>query len=69
MNGIFNFIRFVTYSVSALVVRKGWNWLTADVDPIPGTQQFDDEFYQTKKKYDRMLKKKRRYNEAYRKVG
>ena len=68
MNGIFNFVRFVTYSVSALVIRKSWNWLTADVDPIPGTQQFDDEFYQTKKKSDRMLKKKRRYDEAYRKV-
>ena len=68
MNGIFNFVRFVTYSVSALVIRKSWNWLTADVDPIPGTQQFDEEFYQVKKKYDRMLKKKRRYDEAYRKV-
>ncbi len=68
MNGIFNFVRFVAYSVSALVIRKSWNWLTADVDPIPGTQQFDEEFYQVKKKYDRMLKKKRRYDEAYRKV-
>tara|TARA_Y100000114_G_C11475468_1_gene192811 strand:+ start:224 stop:433 length:210 start_codon:yes stop_codon:yes gene_type:complete len=68
VNGIFNFVRFVAYSVSALVIRKSWNWLTADVDPIPGTQQFDEEFYQVKKKYDRMLKKKRRYDEAYRKV-
>ncbi len=49
MNGLFNFARFITYSVSALVIRRSWNWLTADVDPIPGTQQFDDEFYQTKK--------------------
>ena len=59
MNGIFNFVRFVTYSVSALVIRKSWNWLTADVDPIPGTQQFDDEFYQTKKKIRSCVKKKK----------
>ena len=68
MNGIFHFIKFVCYGVGSIAIRKGWNWLTADVDPIPGTQQFDDEFYQVKKKYDRMLKKKRRYDEAYRKV-
>ena len=69
MKALFNIIKIATYTIVSMTVRKGWNWLTADVDPIPGTQQFDDEFYQTKKKYDRMLKKKRRYNEAYRKVG
>ena len=68
MNALFNIIKIATYTIVSMTVRKGWNWLTADVDPIPGTQQFDDEFYQTKKKYDRMLKKKRRYDEAYRKV-
>ena len=68
MNGVFHFIKFIAYGVGGIAIRKGWNWLTADVDPIPGTQQFDEEFYQVKKKYDRMLKKKRRYDEAYRKV-
>ena len=68
MNALFNIMKIAAYSIVSMTVRKGWNWLTADVDPIPGTQQFDDEFYQTKKKYDRMLKKKRRYDEAYRKV-
>ena len=68
MNGIFNFVRFVTYSVAAVAVRKSWNWLTADVDPIPGTQEFDDEYRQVKEKYIRLTKKKEEYNEAYRKI-
>ena len=68
MNGIFNFVRFITYSVAAVVVRKSWNWLTADVDPIPGTKEFDDEYRQVKEKYIRLTKKKEEYNEAYRKI-
>jgi len=67
VNGIFNFIRFVTYSVAAVAVRKSWNWLTADVDPIPGTKEFDDEYRQVKEKYIRLTKKKEKYNETYRK--
>ena len=67
MNGIFNFVRFVTYSIAAVAVRKSWNWLTADVDPIPGTKEFDDEYRQVKEKYMRLTKKKEEYNEAYRK--
>ena len=67
MNGIFNFVRFITYSVTAVAVRKSWNWLTADVDPIPGTKEFDDEYRQVKDKYIRLTKKKEEYNEAYRK--
>ena len=66
MNGIFNFVRFITYSIAAVTVRKGWNWLTADVDPIPGTKEFDNEYYQVKDKYQRMRKQKEEY-EAYRK--
>ena len=66
MNGIFNFIRFITYSVAAITVRKSWNWLTADVDPIPGTKEFDNEYYQVNDKYIRLTKKKEEY-EAYRK--
>ena len=67
MNGIFNFVRFITYSIAAVAVRKSWNWLTADVDPIPGTKEFDDEYRQVKEKYIRLTKKKEEYNEAYRK--
>ncbi len=43
MNGLYNVIRFITYSIGGIAVRKGWNWLTEDVDPIPGTNEFDDE--------------------------
>ena len=68
MNGIFNFVRFITYSVAAVAVRKSWNRLTADVDPIPGTKEFDDEYRQVKEKYIRLTKKKEEYNEAYRKI-
>ena len=68
MNGIFNFVRFITYSLAAVVVRRGWNWLTADVDPIPGTKEFDNEYNQVKEKYIRLTKKKEEYNEAYRKI-
>jgi hypothetical protein len=68
VNGIFNFVRFITYSIGAVAVRKSWNWLTADVDPIPGTKEFDDEYRQVKEKYIRLTKKKEEYNEAYRKI-
>ena len=68
MNGIFNFVRFITYGLAGVAVRKSWNWLTADVDPIPGTKEFDDEYRQVKEKYIRLTKKKEEYNEAYRKI-
>ena len=68
MNGVINFVRFIAYSVAAVAIRKGWNWLTADVDPIPGTKEFDKEFYAAKAKYDRLRKKKGEYDEASRKI-
>ena len=66
MNGIFNFVRFITYSLAAVSVRKLWNWLNTDVDPIPFTKEFDEEYAQIKAKYIRLTKKKEEY-EAYRK--
>ncbi len=66
MNGIFNFVRFVTYSIVAVSVRKVWNWLTEDVDPIPGTKEFNQEYESVKFKYKRMRKQKEEY-ETYRK--
>jgi len=68
VNALFNFGRFITYSISAVVIRKGWNWLTADVDPIPGTKEFDEEYRQIKAKYIRLRKRKEEYDEANRKV-
>ena len=68
MNALFNIMKIAAYSIVSMTVRKGWNWLTADVDPIPGTKEFDDEYYQIKEKYVRLTKKKEQYNEAYRKI-
>ena len=66
MNGIITVIRFVTYTIGGLAIRKCWNWLNTDVDPIPFTKEFDEEYVQTKAKYIRLTKKKEEY-EAYRK--
>ena len=52
-----NFIRFIAYSVSAMTVRKAWNWLTEDVDPIPGTKEFDIKYKDVKNQYIRLNKK------------
>mgnify|MGYP003150134114 FL=1 len=68
MNGIFNFIRFITYTVAAVTIRKAWNWLIADVDPIPGTKEFNKEWLDTQAKYFRLRKKKEVYDEEIRKV-
>ena len=51
MNLIFNIMKIAAYSIVSMTVRKGWNWLTADVDPIPGTKEFDDEYRQIRSKY------------------
>jgi|TARA_R110000824_G_scaffold85689_2_gene212721 hypothetical protein len=67
MNGIFNFVRFVTYSIAGVAIRKSWNWLTEDVDPVPGTKEFNKEFYETETKYKRLKIKKGAYDEANRK--
>ena len=64
--GIINIVRVIAYSVTGLIVRKGWNWLTADVDPIPGTKEFDDEYRQVRSKYLRLRKRKEEH-ETYRK--
>ena len=66
MNGLYNVIRFITYTIGGVAIRKGWNWLTADVDPIPGTKEFDDEYRQVRSKYLRLRKRKEEY-ETYRK--
>ncbi len=66
MNALFNIIKIATYTIVSMTVRKGWNWLTADVDPIPGTKEFDDEYRQVRSKYLRLRKPKEEY-ETYRK--
>ena len=66
MNGIITAIRFVTYTLGGLAIMKAWNWLNTDVDPIPYTKEFDEEYAQTKAKYIRLTKLKEKH-EAYRK--
>lgn len=68
MNALFNIVRIAAYTIVSVTVRKGWNWLTADVDPIPGTKEFDDEYRQVKAKYVRLTKKKEEYNDATKKI-
>jgi len=66
MNPLINIGKFIAYSVAGVAVRKTWNWFTKDVDPIPGTDEFDQEMRQAKAKYERLRKRKEEY-EAYRK--
>ncbi len=66
MNGIINFVRFITNTIGGVAITKGWKRLTADVDPIPGTKEFDDEYRQIRSKYLRLRKRKEEY-ETYRK--
>ena len=61
MNGLYNVVRFITYTIGGVAIRKGWNWLTADVDPIPGTKEFDDEYRQVRNRYLRLRKQKEEY--------
>ena len=68
MNGLINLARFLAFRVAGIAVRKGWNWLTSDVDPIPGTKEFDDEYRQVKAKYVRLTKKKEDYDDASKKI-
>ena len=64
MNVIFSIVRFVTYSVGAIAIRKTWNWLTEDVDPVPGTKEFAKEYRETYGKYQRLRRKHESYNQS-----
>ena len=44
MNFLLNIGRFVIYSVAGVAIRNAWSWLTADIDPRPGTKEFDIEY-------------------------
>ena len=61
MNGLINFIKFVGFTIGSVVVRKGYNWLTEDVDPVPGTKEFDQEYRQVEIKYKRLRRKYESY--------
>ena len=55
-------MKIAAYSIVSMTVRKGWNWLTADVDPIPGTKEFNKEYQEVEEKYKRMRKSKEEYD-------
>ena len=65
---MFNFIRFVASTTVAVGIRKGWNWITTDIDPMPGTKQFNIELLDAEAKYKRLKHKKEEYNETFRKI-
>lgn len=60
---MWNVVRWIGYTAGGYVLRSAYNWLTADLDPEPGTREFNKEYKQVNAKYKRM----RRIYEAYRK--
>jgi len=68
MNALLNIGRFLIYSVAGLAIRNVWSWLTADIDPRPGTKKFDIEYSNVKHRYYKLKKDKEEYNETIRKV-
>ena len=63
MNAMLNIVKFVGFTLRSVVIRKAYNWLTEDVDPVPGTKEFAKELRETEIKYKRL----RRKYESYRK--
>ena len=69
MNGLINFIKFVGFTIGSVVVRKGYNWLTEDVDPVPGTKEFDQEYRQVEIKYKRLRRKYESYIKSNKRIA
>ena len=65
---MWNFLRFTAFSVAGLAIRKSWNWLTEDIDPLPGTKEFEQEYSNAKKRYLYLKKRKEEWYETLRKV-
>ena len=68
MNGVFNFVRFVTYSIAGVAIRKSWNWLVSDIEPFPGSKEFNKELLDAEKRYKHLKRKKEEYDETIRKI-
>ena len=51
MNGLINIVKFIGFTVGSVVIRKTYNWLTEDVDPVPGSKEFAQEYRQAEIKY------------------
>ena len=63
-----NFMRFTVFTVAGLAIRKSWNWLVSDIEPFPGSKEFNKEWLDVKAKYFRLKQKKEEYNETVRKI-
>jgi len=61
MNVIVNILKFIGFTVGSVVVRKGYNWLTEDVDPVPGTKEFGIEYRKAETRYKRLRRKYESY--------
>ena len=64
MNPLIQVVKFVTFTVLGIVTKKGWDWLTKDVDPIPGTKEFAQEYRETQTKLERLNKKYEKFWET-----
>ena len=64
MNAIVNILKFIGFTVGSVVVRKGYNWLTEDVDPVPGTKEFGIEYRKVETRYKRLRRKYESYIES-----
>ena len=63
-----NFVRFTVFTVAGLTIRKTWNWMIEDIDPMPGTKKFNSELLNAEAKHKRLKRKKEEYDDTLRKV-
>ena len=68
MNFIVNVGKFLVFSVAGMAVRNTWSWLTADIEPSPGSKEFDVEYSNVKRRYLLLKQRKEEYDETIRKV-
>ena len=57
MNPLFHIVKYVGFTLLGIVTKNSWDWLTKDVDPIPGTKEFAQEYRETQSKLERLNKK------------
>jgi hypothetical protein len=69
MNGLINIVKFIGFTVGSVVIRKTYNWLTEDVDPVPGTREFAQEYRQTEIKYKRLRRKYESYSKSIKHIA
>jgi len=61
---MWNVVRWIGYTAGGYALRGVYNWLTEDLDPEPGTKQFNKEYKQTYAKYNRLRRKYEAYRES-----